>query len=116
MEGANEPPDPVGQSALDVLRSMASFAGNDSTLSTKLKAVNTPEPSQSDQGSMSSSTHTTSLGLSSQADVPESSSGARNPFHVDNTQLRTVPVSQQAAEIQNLGVTVYNQQEFEQGT
>ncbi|XP_071482267.1 DNA excision repair protein ERCC-6-like [Diadema antillarum] len=36
-------------------------------------------------------------------------------FHVDTSRIHAVPVSEQASELQDLGVSVFNQDEFEQG-
>ena len=112
------------QNALDMLRSMAGSVGNDSLLSEQLAAVNVqevPSPVQSN----STITQRPVLGTkitplpqlpnSSTGDVPEQRSESRKLFHVDTAQLRAVPLSQQASEIQNLGLTVYNQHEFETG-
>lgn len=38
-----------------------------------------------------------------------------NPFQIDQNQLHSVPVSQQSEELQNLGLTVYNQDDLEAG-
>ena len=112
------------QNAVDMLRSMAGSVGNDSLLSEQSAAVNVqevPSPVQSN----STITQRPVLGTkitplpqlpkSSTGDVPEQRSESRKLFHVDTTQLRAVPLSQQASEIQNLGLTVYNQHEFETG-
>ena len=34
---------------------------------------------------------------------------------IDRGQIKSIPVSQQASELKNLGVSVYEQEEFEQG-
>ena len=39
-----------------------------------------------------------------------------NAFHVNRSLISAVPASQQADELQDLGLTVFNQEEFEQGT
>ncbi len=51
----------------------------------------------------------------SEADADAAQTSQKNPFQVDREQLRMVPLSQQATELQTLGLTVYNQQEFEEG-
>ena len=38
-----------------------------------------------------------------------------NKFHVDVSKIQAVPSSQQQSELQQLGLTVFDQQEFEQG-
>ncbi len=101
------------QGDLDMLRSMAGSVGSDSTLSEQLAAVNQPSGSHPVLSAMLS--RPGPAGSAVEAGV-SSGSGQRNPFHVDTAQLRAVPLSQQEAELQDLGLTVYNQQEFETGT
>ena len=36
-------------------------------------------------------------------------------FHVDSSRIQAVPTDEQAAELQELGLQVFNQDEFEQG-
>ena len=50
-----------------------------------------------------------------EADGEGQSTSQKNPFQVDTEQLRMVPLAKQATELQTLGLTVYNQQEFEEG-
>ena len=113
------------QSALDMLRSMAGSVGSDSPLSEQLVAVNVQEVLSPVHNSNTTTerpvlgtniTPLPELPSTSTGDVSGQRSESRKLFHVDTTQLRAVPLSQQASEIQNLGLTVYNQQEFETGT
>jgi hypothetical protein len=40
---------------------------------------------------------------------------ARRKFHIDCSKIKSVPISEQNAELQNLNLQVYNQDTFEQG-
>ena len=119
VKSAPQAPVVSRQNALDMLRSMTGSVGSDSPLAQQLAAVNEQEvlnPIQNDNTAAQRSVLGTNITPSTSAgDVPGQLSESRKMFHVDTTQLRAVPLSQQASEIQNLGLTVYNQQEFETG-
>ena len=128
MESINKVPKSGRQGALNMLRLLSKGVGNDSTLSSQLTAITKPESSHPAESRTSTVTQESGYGgiqlipapdmlcSTTGQNVQESSSRAKNPFHVDTAQLRAVPLSQQASEIQSLGLTVYNQQEFEDGT
>nr|XP_054762956.1 DNA excision repair protein ERCC-6-like [Lytechinus pictus] len=48
-------------------------------------------------------------------DGKKSSSSKGSIFHIDTTLIHTVPSSEQATELKDLGVSVFDQEEFEQG-
>ena len=50
-----------------------------------------------------------------QPGVSETSAAATAAFMVDKSRLTSTAMADQASELQQLGLTVYNQDEFEQG-
>ena len=46
-------------------------------------------------------------------DVKKSSKGS--VFHIDTSLIQAVPAKEQASELQDLGISVFDQEEFEQG-
>ena len=46
----------------------------------------------------------------------QAKAASSNPFHVDTSPISAVPVNEQASELQELGLRVFNQDEFEEGT
>ncbi len=45
----------------------------------------------------------------------DSQATSKNPFHVDTSLISAIPVHEQASELQDLGLRVFNQDEFEEG-